>query len=244
MRYLMKFSYDGSGFNGYQKQNNLRTVQGLIEEALFSLIGKEINIQASGRTDKGVHALEQYAHFDIDKEYKLYNLKKYLNNYFEGEIYVQDIKIVDDNFHARYNVKEKKYCYYINMGEYNPILRNCVYQYGKKLDVDLMKEAIKCLIGEHDFRAFVTGEKEKDNCVRIIYNIEFEVVNDILKITFVGNGFLRKMIRNIVGALILIGNGDKSVNYIKEILLAKERVGNLKCAFAGGLYLEEVNYDD
>ena len=244
MRYLMKFSYDGSGFNGYQKQNNLRTVQGLIEEALFSLIGKEINIQASGRTDKGVHALEQYAHFDIDKEYKLYNLKKYLNNYFEGEIYVKDIKIVDDDFHARYNVKEKKYCYYINMGEYNPILRNCVYQYGKKLDVDLMKEAIKCLIGEHDFRAFVTGEKEKDICVRIIYNIEFEVVNDILKITFVGNGFLRKMIRNIVGALILIGNGDKSVNYIKEILLAKERVGNLKCAFAGGLYLEEVNYDD
>lgn len=244
MRYLMKFSYDGSGFNGYQKQNNLRTVQGLIEEALFSLIGKEINIQASGRTDKGVHALEQYAHFDIDKEYKLYNLKKYLNNYFEGEIYVRDIKIVDDDFHARYNVKEKKYCYYINMGEYNPILRNCVYQYGKKLDVDLMKEAIKCLIGEHDFRAFVTGEKEKDNCVRIIYNIEFEVVNDILKITFVGNGFLRKMIRNIVGALILIGNGDKPVNYIKEILLTKERMGNLKCVFAGGLYLEEVNYDD
>ena len=132
MRYFIKFSYDGSCFNGFQRQNKLKTVQGVMEEALTSLNdGKKVNICASGRTDKGVHAKGQTAHFDLDVSVKLYSLKKYLNKCFDGEIYVKDIFLVNDDFHARYDVLSKTYCYYINMGEYDPCMRNYILQYNK-----------------------------------------------------------------------------------------------------------------
>ena len=105
-----------------------------------------------------------------------------------------------------------------------------------------MKEASLCLVGEHDFRSFCTDSKDKENCIRNIYSIDFEKNDDILKISFVGNGFLRKMIRNIVIILIAIGSGEKDVSYMKTVLDRHSRDGNLKCAFAGGLYLEKVNY--
>lgn len=242
MRYFVSFSYDGSCFKGFQRQNKQKTVQGVMEDALSSLEGKHVDLVASGRTDKGVHAKGQCAHFDLDTSVTLYGLKKYLNNSFEGEIYVSSVTEVSNDFHARYDVKDKTYSYYINMGEFNPIERNYIYQYCKRLDIDLMKEASLCLIGEHDFRSFCTDSKDKENCVRTIYSIDFKVDRDILCITFIGNGFLRKMIRNIVAILIEIGSGRKDVSYMKNILLEKSRNGNLKCAFPGGLYLEGVNY--
>lgn len=242
MRYLASFSYDGSFFSGFQRQKNKKTVQGVFEEALSSLNEKDVSIHASGRTDKGVHAKCQCAHFDLDKKVKLYNLKKYLNRKFDGEIYVFDIKEVDNTFHARYDVKDKVYSYYINMGQYNPMMRNYINQYCDKLDVSSMKKASKYLIGEHDFRSFCTDSKTKENCVRTIYDISFDIDKEILKITFKGNGFLRKMIRNIVILLIEIGKGEKEPIYMKEILDKKNRSGNLKCASALGLYLEKVNY--
>lgn len=242
MRYLIKFSYDGSCFNGFQRQNGLKTVQGVIEDVLGDLEGKFVSLVASGRTDKGVHARYQCAHFDLNKDIKLYNLKKYLNSNFNGEIYIFDVSLMADDFHARYNVKNKTYSYYINMNEYNPMMRNYVYQYCNKLDVDLMKRASLCLIGVHDFRSFCTDEKEKENCIREIYNIDFDIIQGVLKITFTGNGFLRKMVRNIVGVLVEIGSGKKDVFYIEKILCKKTREGNMKCSPSCGLYLEEVNY--
>lgn len=242
MRYFIAFSYDGSCFNGFQRQKGLKSVQGLLECALTTLNGSYVDVCGSGRTDKGVHATFQCAHFDLDKEVKLYNLKKYLNNSFDGEIYVSLMKEVSDSFHARYDVKSKVYSYYINMGEFSPVCRNYKYQYCESLNVSLMEEASKCLVGEHDFRSFCTDEKNKENCVRIIYGISFEVCDNILKITFSGNGFLRKMIRNIVAILIEIGSGDRSVCYMKEVLDSRSRKGNLKCAPSCGLYLEKVNY--
>ena len=242
MRYLAFFSYDGSCFTGFQKQKNKKTVQGVFENALSFLNNSDVYIHASGRTDKGVHAKYQCAHFDLDKNVKLYSLKKYLNNLFNGEIYVFDIKEVDSSFHARYDVKEKTYCYYINLGEFNPMMRNYVYQYCNDLDIDLMKKASQCLIGEHDFRSFTTDSKDKKNCIRKIYDIKFEIEDEILKITFVGNGFLRKMIRNIVAVLIEIGSLKNDVSYMETVLAGKSRSGNLKCSLAGGLYLEKVSY--
>ena len=242
MKYFIKFSYDGSCFNGFQRQEGLKTVQRVLEDALYDLTGSEVSICASGRTDKGVHARGQCAHFETNREYKLYNLKKFLNNKCDGEIYIKDVSIVNDDFHARYDVYGKIYSYYINMGEYNPIDRNYVYQFCDKLDVDLMKEASLCLLGEHDFRSFCTDEKSKDNCIRNVYDISFDVKDDILKITFFGNGFLRKMIRNIVAILIQIGEGKKDVSFMEEVLNNKSREGNLKCALGCGLYLDEVIY--
>lgn len=238
----MKFSYDGSCFNGYQRQPNKKTIQGEIEKLLYEIEKKEVTIHASGRTDKGVHAKIQYAHFDLTKTIKPYNLKKYLNNHLSGEIYIDSINEVKDDFHARYNVKSKTYSYYINMGTYSPIERNYMYQYNKDLDIKSIKKATKYLIGKHDFRSFCTGEKEKENCVRQIYKINVKVYNNILKITFTGNGFLRKMIRNMVATLIKIGTKEKKPNYIKEVLDNKKRLGNMKSTPGTGLYLEEINY--
>lgn len=242
MRYFIKFSYDGSCFNGFQRQLGLKTVQGRIEEVLSKLSLDEVFIHASGRTDKGVHARCQCAHFDLDKDIKLYNLKKYLNNSLDGEIHVFDISLVSDLFHARYDVASKVYSYYINLGEYNPMMRNYVYQYGKNLDISLMKSASLCLIGKHDFRSFCSDSKEKENCIREIYDIDFELSGDILKITFKGDGFLRKMIRNIVALLIQVGSCEVDSLFVLEVLNKKNRDGNLKCAPSCGLYLEEVLY--
>lgn len=242
MRYFITFSYDGSCFNGFQRQNGLKTVQGLLESVLTTLNGTFVSIHASGRTDKGVHAFGQCAHFDLDREVKTYNLKKYLNNSFDGEIYVKDVKVVSDSFHARYDVKSKSYSYFINMGEFSPIRRNYELQYCKSLDVSLMKEASLCLIGKHDFRAFCTDSKEKDNCVRTIYSIDFDIIGDVLKITFVGDGFLRKMIRNIVAVLIEVASLKKDINYVSDVLNSGYRGSNLKCVLGCGLYLDKVNY--
>ena len=242
MRYFIKFSYDGSCFYGFQRQIGLKTVQGVIEEALMSLNGNVVNLCASGRTDKGVHAIEQCAHFDLYRDIKEYNLRKYLNSSFNGEIYVSSVEKVSDDFHARYDVKKKVYSYYMNMGEFSPIRRNYVYQLCVNLDVDKIKEASMYLLGEHDFRSFCTDEKNKDNCVRTIYSIDVFVLDDVLKITFCGNGFLRKMIRNIVAILIDIGLGKKDVSFLEEVLDNKSRTGNLKCVSGCGLYLEKVIY--
>lgn len=243
MRYLINFSYDGSKFYGSQRQKNLKTVQKVIEDSLNKLMINKIDIQMSGRTDKGVHAKDQYAHFDLDKDLKLYNLKKYLNNSFDGEIYVRNVEKVSDSFHARYNVKKKQYSYYINMGEFNPISKDYVYQLNKKLNIILMKKASDFLIGEHDYKAFATGCDDKKNTIRNISSITFDENNAILKITFIGNGFLRKMIRNIVGILIEIGLDKENEYYIKNVLESKVRKGNLKSAPACGLYLEKVEYN-
>ena len=242
MRYFIKFSYDGSCFYGFQRQIGLKTVQGVIEDALLSLNGSMVNLCASGRTDKGVHALCQCAHFDLDIDVKEYNLKKYLNNCFEGEIHVFSLEKVSDEFHARYDVKSKIYSYYRNMGEFSPVSCNYVYQLCEELDVSLMKSASLCLLGKHDFRSFCTDEKNKDNCVRTIYSIDFDVSHGVLKITFCGDGFLRKMIRNIVAILIDIGLGKRNASFLKEVLNNKSRTGNLKCVSGCGLYLEKVIY--
>ena len=227
MRFLIKFSYDGTNYCGYQKQPGLATIEGKMEEALTKINnGKKTSITATGRTDKKVHALAQYAHADIDVNITENKLKRALNSNIPDDIHVIETKIVEDNFHARYNVKEKTYKYIINLGEYNPIERNYVFQYNYKLDIKAIREGIKYFEGKHDFRAFVTDNKEKENCVR----------------TFKGDGFLRYQVRNMVGILIKIGENKISPSKVKEILESKDRTKAGKTAPAEGLYLVDVKY--
>ena len=243
MRYFIKFSYDGSCFNGFQRQPGMKTVQGVIEDALFQLSDCIVNLCASGRTDKGVHAIEQCAHFDLNLDIKEYNLKKYLNSFFDGEIYVSSLEKVSDSFHARYDVKKKVYSYYINMGEFSPVSRNYVYQLCEELDVSLMKSASLCLLGKHDFRSFCTDEKSKDNCVRTITNAYItldEYYKDEIVFTFEGNGFLRYQVRNMVGLLIKVGTGKIDYKLVKEILDSKVRGKYGTTAKAEGLYLKNI----
>ena len=243
MRYLIKFSYDGSNYSGFQKQKGLETIEEKLEKALTKVNNnKETKITATGRTDKGVHALCQYGHADIDVDINEKKLKRALNSNLPEDIYVLDTKEVRDDFHARYNVKSKTYKYIINTGEYNPIERNYVFQYNYNLDADKMKEGIKYFLGEHDFRAFVTDNKSKENCVRKITKATIKKEKEKLIISFTGNGFMRYQVRNMVGLLIKLGEDKISPKDVDKILKSKDRTKSGKTAPPEGLYLVDVKY--
>lgn len=244
MRFLLKFSYDGTNYSGFQNQPGLSTIQKQLEDALEKVNnGQKTTICATGRTDKGVHALCQYAHTDLSIDITEAKLKRALNSNLPDDIHIISTKIVDKDFHARYNVKEKEYKYYINLGEYNPIERNYVFQYNYKLNINAMKKAIKYFKGTHDFRAFVTDNKEKENCIRTITETNIEEDNNKLTITFTGNGFMRYQVRNMIGILIKVGENKLEPNKIKEIIESKDRLKAGKTAPAEGLYLVDVKFN-
>jgi len=246
MRYMITFSYDGTLFYGYQKQPKLRTIEGELEGALkFISGGVDVVVHSSGRTDRKVHALNQTAHFDLDKEISLYKLKSALNTYTGKDIFVKDIKIVDDDFHARYKVKRKTYTYKINIGVYNPLERNYVYQYNKKLDVVEIERAMKYLEGTHNFKSFTKTDEEKEDYIRTLSQTNLiRDSKDVNKITliFIGTGFLRYMVRNMVGTLIEIGEGKRKSEDIINILKEQDRTKAGKTANPEGLYLKNVFY--
>lgn len=243
MRYLIKFSYDGTNYCGFQTQAGLNTIQERLEEALSKVNDKPTKIVATGRTDKGVHALCQCGHADIDVNINEYKLKRALNSNLPEDIHVIETKQVSDDFHARYNIKNKEYRYIISLGEYNPLERNYVFQYNYKLDVEAMKKAIKYFEGKHDFRAFVTDNKEKENCVRTIFQTDIVEDQDKIIIKFIGDGFLRYQVRNMVGYLIKVGEDKVSPESVIEVIESKDRTKSGKTAPAEGLYLYNVEYE-
>ena len=242
MRYLITFSYDGNNFNGYQRQNNLKTVQGVLEEELENLNNGKVELQASGRTDKRVHAINQKAHFDLNNKIPCNNIKRYLNKVLEGEIYISNVEEVSDNFHARYDCIKKEYRYYINTGSFDVFKRNYIYQYNKPLDVDKMILAKNEFLGKHNFKAFCNNSKERTNFERTIEKIEINKFNDILEIIIVGDGFLKQMVRNIVGVLIRVGENKLDIEKIDNIFKNETRCYNIKSVPGCGLYLWDVWY--
>lgn len=246
MRYLITFAYDGSKYKGYQKQPRVKTIQGELERALKEINNdKQVDVSASGRTDAKVHAYNQKAHFDLDIKITCDKLKQALNSLIPGDIYVKSVVEVKDDFHARFNVKAKEYIYKINMGEYNPLEKDYVYQYNKRLDLVEMERALKYLEGEHDFKSFSKTDDEKEGYVRTI--IQTNIIREIkdvnhFTISFLGTGFLRYQVRNMVGLLIEIGEGKRKSEDILEILEAKDRRKAGITAPGEGLYLKDVFY--
>ena len=246
MKYFMTFSYDGTNFSGYQKQPRLRTVQKVMEDAIKEInAGKTVSIHASGRTDAGVHALNQKAHFELDKSIPCDKLQRGINSLLPEDVYVKKIEEVSDDFHARFSAIGKEYIYILNMGEYNPLERNYVYQYNKRLDVVAMERGIKYLEGEHNFKSFTKTNEEILDYIRTISNTSIvrdsKDLNKII-ITFVGTGFMRYMVRNMVGLLIEIGEGKRMPEEIIDILKQENRVYAGITAPACGLYLRNVFY--
>lgn len=243
MRYLMTFSYDGSRYIGYQKQVNDLTIQTIIEKVLTKINSNvQVNLSSSGRTDKGVHALNQKGHFDLNKDYDLVKLKYSINKMLPNDIYIKDLIKVANDFHARFDVKEKTYIYKINIGEYNPIEVNYVYQYNNYLDVDKMSKAIKYFEGEHNFLSFTKKSPVVTNYERTIFNTNITKNGNIIEISFTGNGFLRYMVRNMVGLLLEIGNGKKDIDEVSKLLKIQNREFAGINAPANGLYLYDVKY--
>lgn len=243
LRYKITFSYDGSDFYGYQKQDGYRSVEGCLEEALYNINNhQETKIYSSGRTDRGVHARGQVGHFDLDVDITLYKLKCALNSLLPDDIHVIKTELVDNSFHARFLVKNKKYVYYLNCGEYNPLMRKYVYQYNRDLDFEKMQEAIKLLIGKHDFKNYVSDDCQKDSYVREIFDAYLEKNDNTIKFVFVGDGFMKYQVRNMVGTLIKVGKHKIDINDVGEILVNEGKKKLVMTAKAEGLYLEEVNY--
>lgn len=242
----MTLSYDGSDFKGYQKQPRCRTVQGELEKVLKKINSdKEVEVKASGRTDAGVHAISQKAHFDLDSEIDCDKLIKSMNSLLPLDIHIKSVEVVSDNFHARFNAIGKEYVYQINMGEYNPLERKYVYQHDGKLDVVEMQRAMKYLEGTHSFKAFTKADDEREDYVRTLSQTNIiRDMKDVSKITlvFVGTGFMRYMVRNMVGTLIEIGEGKRRSEEIIEILNSEDRTRAGKTAPAEGLFLKNVFY--
>lgn len=249
MRYFITFSYDGSNFKGYQKQLKERTIQNELERSLTKINGDiPVKVSASGRTDAGVHAYNQKAHFDMDSIIETSKLKHSLNSLLPDDIYVRGVTTVDDDFHARFSVKAKEYIYKINLGKYNPIERNYVYQYNRRLDIPEMERALKYLEGSHNFKAFTKVDKddsENEDYIRTI--IQASLIRDTkninnITISLLGTGFLRYMVRNIVGLLIEVGEGKIKSEDVIEIIASEDRTKAGICAPACGLYLNDVYY--
>jgi tRNA pseudouridine38-40 synthase len=242
----MTFSYDGTNFNGYQKQPKKRTIQREIENVLKQINGgKAVSIHSSGRTDAGVHALNQKAHFEMSVKITPDKLLKGMNSLLPDDIYIRNIQLVNDDFHARFSAIGKEYIYIINMGEYNTIERNYVYQYCNKLDVVSIERGLKYLEGTHNYKSFVKCDDEITDYIRTIS--QASVVRDTkdlnkIIITFVGTGFLRYMVRNMVGVLIEIGEGKRKPEDVMEILKSEDRRLAGKTAPSCGLYLRNVFY--
>ena len=243
MKYLMTFAYDGTFYEGYQVQGMKKTVQKAIEDCLYKINSNQpVKISASGRTDKGVHANNQKAHFILKKEIEENKLKNSLNKLLSNDIYIKKIEKVSPDFHARFDVVKKEYIYKINLGEYNPIQAHYLFQYNKPLNIEAIKKASSYLIGEHNFKAFTKVDEEKESYIRTIYDIKINYEKDILTFTFIGNGFLRYMVRNIVGTLVNVGEGKINSNDLNDILRSEDRKKAGLKAPACGLYLNNVYY--
>ena len=238
MRIKMIVSYDGSKFNGFQRLNNGSAVQNHIELALSQLYKQEILVKGSGRTDAKVHANYQVVHFDADK--LLDNLKSKLNRLIGPNIIVKKCEVVKDDFHARSSVKKKEYVYKINLGAYQSSLNDYFYQCPFKLDISLMKEASRLFVGKHDFHNFVAGKR--DNYFATIHSITFVKIFDKLEIHFIGTGFYRYMVRNLVGALLEVGKCKVSINVVEKMLNNPDEKQTLPTAIPEGLYLNKIWY--
>lgn len=233
-------SYDGMNYNGYQRQPGTKTIQGTIEKVLSKITKQDIIIYSSGRTDALVNAVGQVFHFDTDIKMQEENWKKAMNSLLPDDIYIKNVEFVDDEFHARYSLKMKEYRYYINMGEYNPFYNHfSVNVYN--LNISLMEQAIKKFIGHHDFKGFA-GDTSFKTTDRTIFEASIKQMGDFLEIRFLGDGFLKYMVRILVGTLIEIGLEKKTIDIIDDVFRTNDRNLAGKTAPANGLFLYSVYY--
>lgn len=244
MNILIKIIYDGTNFHGFQYQPDRRTVEGELNIGLLKTFKKEIKIYYAGRTDRGVHALGQYANFHVDTTIDIGNLPKVLNYNLPEDVSVNYAKIVPDDFHARFDAKKKKYRYVIYKSRYrNALLYNRAYEYPHEIDLERMKESVKCLLGEHDYASFMGRNAIVKDSIRSIDEIEITEDEKFIYMDFTAKSFLKNMIRIIVGTSIEIGRGIRDIDYMEKALLSKNRKKAGPTAPACGLYLMDVKYD-
>ena len=241
-RILLEIEYDGTNYSGWQKQPGQKTIQGEIENAIKNSIGEDVEVYGSGRTDAGVHALGQCAHFDLTLPVPVDKIAFILNNSLPNDIVIKKACEVDKNFHARFSIKKKCYLYKIYQGEKNAFLANRVCFIRKKLDIDKMILASKVIEGKHDFRGFCAAATSAQDFVRELFSIEILKEGDYIEIRVCGNGFLYNMVRIIVGTLVDFALGELSIDDIKYAISHGDRTKAGRTMPAQGLYLERAIY--
>ena len=242
--YRLIIEYDGTDFHGWQKQKDDRTVQGEMEKALAVMTGKNIVINGSGRTDAGVHAYGQTANFKSDTGLSPEVFQKGLNSLLPDDIVIRDCCYADETFHARYDVTRKLYRYHIlNRRIPSAIDRRYVWFIRKQLDLTAMNAAAGHLAGSHDFKAFEGTGSPRSSTIRHVFRAELHQ-KDTAKVVFEieADGFLRFMVRNIVGTLTEVGLGKMTPGDFKEILLSRDRSLAGATAPPQGLFLVRVAY--
>ena len=239
MRYLANISYDGSKFLGFQRLSNGKGVQNEIERVLSILAKRKIFVQGAGRTDAGVHATCQCISFDMDDFIDLNQLKYAMNHLLSPYVFVQSLNVVKSDFHARHSAKEKTYLYKIYLGGKNPFWNDYSYICYQKLDLSKMKKCAKLFLGKHDFRNFVSGQRD-DFCSEI-YSVKVTKENDFIYVTITGKAFYRYMVRSLVGAMVSVGCGKNSLEDVKNSLDLKSSKRFLVLP-SNGLYLVDIKY--
>ncbi len=236
--------YDGTHYLGWQVQPGGPTIQGTLEEKLSRLTGEKIRLTGSGRTDSGVHALAQVAHFRTQSQMDVRTIQKALNSLLPPDIMIQKVEEVDEDFHARKHSKSKVYEYRIlNRNLRSVFHHGYVWHIPQKLDLTEMKKATQTLIGEHDFSAFRTVGSPTRTTVRRVIRAEWKSGRGgLIRFEIEANGFLKQMVRSIVGTLVEIGRGKIKAVDFRKILNSKDRKEAGPTAPAQGLFLKEVKY--
>ncbi len=234
--------YDGSRYQGWQKQTSTdNTIQSKLETLLARMCGEPIELQASGRTDAGVHARGQVANFHTNSEMDLAQMQEYMNQYLPEDIAVLQVAEAAPRFHSRLNACGKKYQYCIvNSPAQDVFLRRYAWHYPEELNLEQMRRAAVLLSGEHDFKAFTSTKKSKKSTIRRIQEISIEQRENLLVFTFVGNGFLHHMVRILMGTLLEVGIGKRSAESIPELFSQGKRADSGILVPAKGLTLMEV----
>lgn len=243
MRFALGLSYDGSSFQGWQKQPGGQTVQDAVESALSSFVSEPVATVCAGRTDTGVHALEQIVHFDTSAERSPESWIRGVNALLPDTIALQWAKPVPDDFHARFSAIGRTYVYILrNVRVRSPFLTHHAGWTHRPLDLGLMRDAAKRLLGEHDFSSFRSSQCQAPNPIRTIIMLDIEERQPFFVFTFRANAFLHHMVRNIMGALIYVGMGRHAPEWIDYLLVQRDRRLSAPTFSPRGLYLATVDY--
>lgn len=241
----MRIQYDGSAYHGWQRQSHMKSVQQTLEKTLSKVFNQTIEIDGSGRTDAGVHALGQCISFKVDLTMPIENVKFVVNRRLPNDIYVESVSIEPDDFHARYCSIGKTYAYKIYTdGARSPFLDKYAFHIEHVLDETAIRCAMAHFIGKHDFKTYMASGSSTDNTIRTIYRFDLDVSDNTFEFTITGDGFLYNMVRIIIGSLIHVGMGKISASDIPSILASGDRNRAKYTAPAHGLYLKSVYYSD
>ena len=245
-RYRLTVEYDGAPFVGWQRQDNGPSVQQALEEAVFAMTGEEVRVHGAGRTDAGVHAMGQVAHFDISRHFPPHRIRDGLNHHLRpAPVVVLEAREANADFHARFSAVKRHYLYRILNRRSPPALdRGRVWHVPRPLDAGIMHEAAQVLVGRHDFTTFRAAQCQAESPVKTLERITVAREGDEIRITVSARSFLHNQVRSIAGSLKLVGEGKWTAGDLRAALEACDRSACGPVAPPEGLYLTAVDYPD